>query len=246
MSFLLLFAGGHAQVNTERFRRDADSLGFSVSSDLDLTVMLGNTDFQMVGTSTRFNVNWGKDYTFLVVDGGFGWEKGKSFFNQALVHLRNVGTLSPAVQLEGFVQYDFNKKRLLASRMLAGAGFRFKVLKREFVKIRIGLSYFFEHEQYDLEEGNHHDADMSVHRLSTYLTTELSIQKDIRYIGVTYFQPDIQCGKDFRILSDHALEIHLGKHAAMTVKATFRYDSRPPDGIKPFDMVTKSGIGLDF
>ena len=245
-SIFLLAAVSRAQVNTERFRQDADSLGFSVSSDLDLTVMLGNADFMMAGTSTRFNINRETAYAFLVIEGGLGREKGNSFFNQALAHFRNVTTLSPALQLEEFVQYDFNKKRLLLSRMLAGAGLRFKVFKNKVVKIRNGLSCFFEYEQYTLEENNRHEVDASALRLSTYLTTEVSVRKDVRYIGVTYFQPDMQYGKDFRILSDHALEIHLGKHAALMVKATYRYDSRPPDGIKAFDFITKSGVALDF
>jgi hypothetical protein len=95
-----------AQVNTERFRIATDSLGFSVRSGLNFTLMAGNSDFQYMGTDTRFNYNWGDDYTFLVTNGGYGKNSGKSFFSQALLHLRNVNSLSEIIQIETFLQYD--------------------------------------------------------------------------------------------------------------------------------------------
>jgi hypothetical protein len=64
---LVCFSINYAQVNIETFRIAADSLGFSVRSDLDFTIMVGNSEFQYMGTNTRFHFNWGSHYTFLVI-----------------------------------------------------------------------------------------------------------------------------------------------------------------------------------
>ncbi|MBN2093623.1 hypothetical protein JW964_28635, partial [candidate division KSB1 bacterium] len=64
--------------------------------------MVGNSDFQFMGTNTRFNYNWGKHYTFLVLNGGYGKNNGKSFFSQAFAHLRNVNSINNRVQFEEF------------------------------------------------------------------------------------------------------------------------------------------------
>ncbi|HAB51317.1 MAG TPA: hypothetical protein DCE80_03945 [Ignavibacteriales bacterium] len=71
--FIWLTSNIYSQVNTEKFRIATDTLGFSVRSDLDFTLMAGNTDFSFLGTNTRFNYNWGMDYAFLVVNGGYGF-----------------------------------------------------------------------------------------------------------------------------------------------------------------------------
>jgi hypothetical protein len=37
-----------AQVNTERYRQDADTIGFSGLADVEAVVATGNTDFQLI------------------------------------------------------------------------------------------------------------------------------------------------------------------------------------------------------
>ncbi len=243
---ILICAGSEAQVNTERFRKDADSLGFSMLSDFDLTLMAGNTDFQLIGTNTRLNVNWGTAYTFLILSGGFGRNEGKSFFNETLSHLRHVHTLNPIIQMELFAQYDINKKRFLDSRKLIGAGLRYKIFKSGSYKFRLGSSYYYETERYEFPDINTHSAKISAHRLSFYMTHEVIIKKDMGLTSVTYFQPAIGFRKDLRILSDNALLINLGKGISINLKCTYRYDSRPPDTIKVYDLITRMGISMEF
>ncbi len=72
----------YAQVNTERFREDADTVGFSGFVDLEGILATGNADFQLISLGSRLNYNWGDDYTFLIANGGHGCENGNAFVGQ--------------------------------------------------------------------------------------------------------------------------------------------------------------------
>ena len=99
----------YSQINTERYRLDSDSVGFSGIADVELTAITGNTNLQIIHLGGRINYNWGESYTFLVADGGFGWDDGERIFNQTLFHLRHVETINELIQIEAFTQFDFNK-----------------------------------------------------------------------------------------------------------------------------------------
>ncbi|MFH1194379.1 MAG: DUF481 domain-containing protein [bacterium] len=236
----------NAQINTERFRKDADSIGFSGNADFEATIITGNTDFKLITLGGRLNYNWGNSYTFLVFDGGLGWNKGQSFFDQSLLHLRNVITIDDLIQHETFLQYDFNKKRKLLERELIGTGLRFRFLHIGDFKSRLGIAYMYEIEEYDLPDNSLHGKNKNSHRISTYLTFEIDLKKDFRFISVTYFQPEIGNWDDHKIISEEALIMNLGKLIDFNVKFNLRYDSRPPDETKELDTITKFGITVKF
>ncbi len=244
--FVFLSAPTGAQVNTEPFRVATEKLGFSVRSELNFTLMAGNTDFQYLGTNTRFNYNWGSDYSFLAANGGFGQSDGESFFSQALIHLRNVHKVSRRVRLEEFIQYNNDRKLLLQHRYLLGGGFRLKIIDREKVEFRIGNSFFFEYEAYDLEPESEQVRDKSSLRLSTYVTVELGLKNDVSVISTSYVQPDTEDINDVRILSNSGLKVKLSSKVDLTAECNIRYDSRPVEDIKKFDLMTKLGIALNL
>lgn len=243
---ILNFFNSIAQINTERYRKDSDSVGFSALADVEITAMTGNTDFQFINLGGRLNYNWGKSYTFLVADGGFGWDDGKRIFNQALLHLRHVQTLSDLFQTEVFAQTDFNKKRLLSERELIGAGLRYKIFTKDDLKFRLGLSYFYEHEKYDVPANSIHGSNKFANRLSTYLTFEFNIKDDVQLITVNYLQPQIGKWEDFRITSDLSLIVGLTSFIDLSVSFSLRYDTKPPETIKPTDTITKFGFSFRF
>jgi len=246
LSFFCLYQNIFPQVNTEKFRIATDSIGFSVRSDIDITLMAGNTDFSFLGTDTRFNYNWGTDYTFLVVNSGFGINDGKSFFSQTLLHLRNVNSVSDFVSIEEFLQYNDNKQILLLHRALIGGGLRLKLINNDEITMRIGPAIFFEYESYNLDAAAKHKSKVNHARLSLYLTSLLKLQEGISFLSIMYLQPKVNDFKDLKILFDSALNIKLGKTVDFVVKLQIRYDSLPADTIEKFDLVTKLGIALNL
>ncbi|HKB87008.1 MAG TPA: DUF481 domain-containing protein [Ignavibacteriaceae bacterium] len=246
IQFTLISFTALAQVNTEKFRADNDSTGFSGNVDISGTAMTGNTDFQIINGDTRLNYNWGQSYTFFVGSAGYGWQDKEAFSNQALAHLRHVQSLSDFLQMEYFLQFDYNKKRLLLSRELAGIGVRLKLFSEKSIKIRYGLAYMFEHEEYDLPANSVHDRITDANRLSSYATFNILLKDGFDFISVTYFQPKITGWNDYKAISDNSFISELSELLDITFGVSLRYDSRPPDTIKRLDTITKFGFSFKF
>ena len=246
IQFTLISFTALAQVNTEKFRADNDSTGFSGNVDISGTAMTGNTDFQIINGDTRLNYNWGQSYTFFVGSAGYGWQDKEAFSNQALAHLRHVQSLSDFLQMEYFLQFDYNKKRLLLSRELAGIGVRLKLFSEKSIKIRYGLAYMFEHEEYDLPANSVHDRIRDANRLSSYATFNILLKDGFDFISVTYFQPKITGWNDYKAISDNSFISELSELLDITFGVSLRYDSRPPDTIKKLDTITKFGFSFKF
>ncbi len=244
--FTLIGCTVQAQINTEKFRADNDSTGFSGNVDISATAITGNTDFQLISGDTRLNYNWGKSYTFFVGSAGYGWQDKEAFSNQALAHLRHVQSTNDFLQLEFFLQFDYNKKRLLLSRELAGAGIRLKLLSEKSIKIRYGLAYMFEHEEYDLPPNSSHGRITDANRLSSYATFNVLLKDGFDFVSVTYFQPMINEWSDYKAISDNSFVSELSSLLDITFGVSLRYDSRPPDAIKKLDTVTKFGLSFKF
>ena len=243
---LLTFDFSFSQVNTEKFRADIDSTGFSGNVDISATAITGNTDFQMISGDTRLNYNWGKDYTFFVGNAGYGWQDKKAFSNQALAHLRHVLTANNFLQFEFFTQFDYNKKRLLLARELAGAGARLKLITSDNFKLRCGLAYMYEHEKYDLHPNSVHPEIANANRLSTYATFNVTLKDGFNFVSVTYYQPKLDEWNDIKALSDNSFISEISPLIDITFGVSLRYDSRPPDTIKKLDTITKFGLSFKF
>lgn len=235
-----------SQINTEKFRMDSDSVGLTGIVDIDITAITGNTDLQFINLGGRLNYNWGESYTFFVADGGFGWDDGERIFDQALLHVRHVHSISELIQAEAFTQIDFNKSRLLTERELLGGGLRLRVMKSENIKLRVAASYFYEVERYDVPENSVHGKNLFANRISTYFTFEYEIKDDIKLISITYYQPQIGKLDDFRILSDNSLIIKLSSFIDLKTSFNLRYDAKPPETIKGTDTFTKFGFTFKF
>jgi hypothetical protein len=244
--FYFLPTWSFTQINTERFRQDSDSTGLTGHVDMEATVMTGNVNLQFYNVGGRINYNWGPAYSFAVFDGGFGWEKAKSLYQQSLAHLRHVHTMNNKIQLEVFLQHDVNKKRKLLSRWLSGAGVRLKVLKKGPLKYRQGFSYMYEKEEYDLPLDSFHGQHTQAHRLNAYTTLEFDLKAPFRFLSVSYIQPEIGDWRDYKLITENGLLIDAGKWLDVTLKINGRYDSKPPDNTKKLDTISKMGITVKF
>lgn len=233
------------QINTERYRQDTDS-GFSGIIEIEGLAQTGNTDFQLLSFGGRLNYSRISSYSFFVFTGGYGWNNNKQFSNELISHLRNVEGLTDFIQFEAFLQFDYNKKRKLFARELIGVGLRYKILTSEDFKFRLGSSYFYEIEEYDLSQESVHGRNVNAHRFSSYSTFEFLIASNTKFSSVTYFQPDLRNLDDYRIISENTLGFDITKHLGFNVRFNIRYDTVPPDEIKNLDTITKVGISIKF
>ncbi|RJP69712.1 MAG: DUF481 domain-containing protein [Ignavibacteriales bacterium] len=244
---LILFSiSSISQVNTEKFRQDQDSIGFTAKISAGFSVKTGNSDYQLIDGDGRLNFNGGNYYTFLVFKSEFGWTNGKQFSNESLVHLRYVPSLSEDLQLEVFAQMDYDKSRLLLFRDLFGAGLRIKALKYEGYKLRVGSALMYEQEKYDLPVMAIHETKASVFRWTNYLSNEIDLHDNLKLLSIVYYQPQINKFNDVRILSENTLDISVSKNLSFYIRYNLRYDSKPPDGKAQTDSKSKFGVTIKF
>ncbi len=167
-------------------------------------------------------------------------------WDKILAHLRHVVTTGELLQIEFFTQFDNNKKRLLLERELLGGGLRFRILKTEHFKFRLGTAYMFENEKYNLPENSIHPHITSLHRFTSYITIKLDFDKTLSFISTTYYQPHIADFNDYKLFSENALLVDAGEVFDFFIKFNLRYDSKSPDTIKEFDTFSRIGFSFKF
>ncbi len=245
--FLLFVSSSmFAQVNIEKHRKTETDLGFSGLANISISAKTGNKDIQEIDLEGRIDYQAEKFYAFAVAQGEYGWQGGKEFSNQALLHLRYVHNLNKQIKLEVFTQIDYNKARLLLFRSLGGIGLRFNLIKSKVSSLSYGIAGMTEHEKYDLPETAIHPVTTSVFRISNYLAYRLRLNGNASIASVIYYQPKADEFKDSRILSENSLHVKISKRVGLSVEFNLRYDRKPPDGKKALDTKTKFGFSISF
>ena len=235
-----------AQVNTEKFRKALYKEGLSGHVELDFSSRSGNVDITKVNIENRTDYIWKNMISFMIIKGDYGWQGGSQYSNEALAHLRHVFSMKANLQPEIFTQIDYNKKRLLSFRGLIGGGLRVPIYNSNITKLWYGAALMVEQERLDLTGIENHKKKTQVIRWSSYLSSNINFNEQIKWTSTTYLQPIINDFGDTRILSETNLEVELIKHMSLILGFQMRYDSEPPKGIKSFDTTLRTGIGISF
>jgi len=244
---LLIFSNhSYSQVNIEKFRESTYERGFSGNVGIDLSSRTGNVDVKEVTIESRSDYIWKEMNTFLVVRGEYGWQGGKQYSNEGLIHLRHVFRIKAYIQPEVFAQTDYNKKRLLLFRALAGGGFRFTVEKSSKTTLWWGTAFMMEHERYDYKKNNGDEKEANVIRWSNYISANIIFTERVGWGMTTYIQPRIDDFGDVRILGETNLTTDLAKQLFLIITFRMHYDSKPFDEIKSLDTALGTGLVLDF
>lgn len=233
------------QINTERLRRPVTQPGVSGAAAAELTVRTGNVDVALLGISGRLERTGTKTNTFLIASGDLGWQGGRRFSDQGLVHLRQAYGWRRAIYPEAFTQVDYDRSRALAFRGLVGAGLRFRLTQGPRWRLYAGTAYMLEVERLDLPPTAIHPARVTAHRWSNYLSANLETAR-WRLVATAYVQPRFDAPGDLRLLHDAGLAVPLADGVALTTTFNLRYDSRPPDGVRPTDTTLKTGVALQW
>jgi hypothetical protein len=250
----ILIAHGHAgaQVNIEQYRAGVEETGYAGRISAAVSTRSGNVDVTTLDLEHRSDLVGDGIRTFLVARGEYGWQGGSSYSNEMLAHVRHIRGTDGRVRAETFIQTDYNLKRLLTSRVIAGAGVRIGIMGGtgdtggNGGTLWFGTAIMGEHEVYDLPPGAVHSDEETVGRWSNYLTGRLALgaHADIALTG--YIQPRLDAMDDLRVLNESALTVKAAGGLSVTVTFRLRYDSDPPDGVEDMDTTLKTGITLTF
>ena len=247
----MLIAHGHAgaQVNIEQYRTGAEETGYAGRISAAVSTRSGNVDVTTLDLEHRSDLVGDGIRTFLVARGEYGWQGGSSYSNEMLAHVRHIRGTGGRVRAETFIQADYNLKRRLKSREIAGAGVRIGVMGGTGGTggtLWFGTAIMGEHEVYDLPAGAVHTDEETVGRWSNYLTGHLALGGHVDIALTGYIQPRLDAMDDLRVLNESALTVKAAGGLSVTVTFRLRYDSDPPDGVEEMDTTLKTGITLAF
>lgn len=174
---------------------------------------------------------------FWVADANRAEQSGQRSENRAFSHLRAVRRVAPRVQVEGFLQYEFNQFTRLDSRYLAGAGGRFALAARQDRAVFLGSGLMFETERLDVAPGSPEKRRIEAVRSTSYLSVKLDFPgRHLLLAGTLYVQPRVDRPEDLRLLQDTTLQVALGQHLSLGLELTLRYDREPPIGVDELDV----------
>lgn len=241
-SILFVLAAGpcFGQVNVEDQRLARDSSGFGGSINLSIEIERGNSDLTEIGLAPVFAYRSGPNLWFALNSYSFVEAEGGAVVNEGFSHLRYNYDLSRRVVPEMFVQLQYDREQQLERRNLLGGGIRVELVEIKGKALAVGLTAMYEYE--NLEGGE------SVHnaRNSNYLATRLRINNTMTVSNTVYVQPVFDDWGDIRVLDDMQLSFAIARWLAMTLAVEYRYDSRPPEGVKEYDFSLKNGLKVLF
>lgn len=165
----------------------------------------------------------------------------KDFVNQGFQHLRFTRMLSDFLSIESFGQMQYNEQVFIKFRGLLGMGPRIKLFHKKRRKLHLGMAYMYEYEETTGTNAIHR-----VHRLSSYLSLAYKFNDILSLASTTYFQPNFETIRDYRMSSETTLRFVVFKNIHFTTGFSYTFDTRVPEGAPDTIYSLSNGIRYAF
>ncbi|MCB2205940.1 DUF481 domain-containing protein [bacterium] len=247
--FIILPAMLHAQVNTEKLRRDGEKTGVFFNTGVALGLVRGNSEFVSVEGDLRFDYVRTDNDNFVVLNYAFKEARQGKIANKGFLHGRSIWDVASALAVEGFAQAEFNEFLSLKNRDLLGAGARWKAIdlrdndEKSRLEIFLGIGAMFEHEEYDTSPAALRFDRM---RSTNYLTLNWTPSDAAAATLIAYAQPLVENPEDVRIITDASVEWKIVAGLHFNVRCSWRYHSRPVTDVKRYDLELTNGLRLSL
>lgn len=234
------------QVNIERLRLDADSLGLTGAVALTFELETGNTEKRRSEGEARLDYTWPTRTVFGIVRGDFDWTGGRRISEKGLLHLRHIVRTDRRVSPEVFGQVNYDRARELDRRGLIGGGIRIGLASGERGRASVGVAYMFEREELSIPAESVHPTATSHHRASSFVTVSFEPRDGLAVASTSYIQPRLDAPDDLRVLSQSRMAVTVLGPFSLDVTFDLYYDADPPDGIESLDASLQTGVGVRF
>ena len=238
ISTLLCSAHIWCQVNTESMRGKHETSGLSQNMDLSFAYISGISKIIFFNASYRLDYtsksNW---YGFFETRYDRAFEKSQEdFTNRGFGHLRTVKKVFSHIQMEGFLQKEFNYFIDLENRELIGGGLRFKAGEQFF----IGIGAMHEKEVYIETYGQ------NIIKSTNYINYSVQLMENMTLENILYYQVELEEIDHFRILWDGRLSFQGSDWLSFYFSCNYRYDLSDinTNGISYFEIT--NGLGFHF
>jgi putative salt-induced outer membrane protein YdiY len=245
-----LFAAGlaarpaSAQVNTEALRRDVKTSPVFGSVDGNFTGRAGNVTGVIAGAGVFAGYHSGDHLAFVRAQGDYTEFDSVVKVAKAFAHARyNYALLGPFTA-EVFTQAQRDRFIRLELRNLYGAGLRTALVEERSFEAFLGTAYMFEYEIEGRRLRDPEPAKVTAHRASIYLAPSWAISKSMRLSTVAYLQPRLDGPTDARFFDETVFTTDVLPRLKVRIGVSVRYDTEPPEGVKPWDVEVKNSLAL--
>ena len=227
------------QVNTESMRDNAKEPGLHHNLSASFSYISANSEILFLNGNYRIDYNSASNWhCFFITRYNHAFEKSKDpFSNKGFGHLRGIYQLNPKLEIESFLQKEFNYFINLEDREVIGGGIRLNPYKNLF----IGIGAMHEKEIYQ-----NIDKAKSFIKPTNYINYKTQPTERISIDNVLYYQCKIDKIEHFRILWDGSIRIEGSEWISFYINFKYRYDvsNINPHGNSYFELT--NGIGIYF
>jgi hypothetical protein len=216
-------------VNIENKRIYDDTVGLSGS--IAAAFNANKNQVWLVNASLRPQVQYKTKMHYFLLLGDLGYSRGadQTFANWGMLHFRYTYRLNflphhsykSPWKWEFYTQVQYNQLLRQRMRAIAGMGPRLKIIEKNGVRMFVGTSVYYEHEEL-LDGITNKDF-----RSSTYLSWFVTFKDKLNFSGVSYYQPRVDLWSDSRFLGQYTLSYRLRKNFSIRWDATVYWDSDP-------------------
>ena len=228
-----------SQVNTESMRDNTSIPGAHHNLRASFSYISANSEILFINGNYRLDYNSVSNWKyFFIAKYNHAFEKSKDpFSNKGFGHLRGIYQINSKLEVESFLQKEFNYFINLEDRELIGGGIRLNPFKKLF----IGFGAMNEKEIYQ----NIEDIKNFV-KSTNYINYKAQPSDRISINNVLYYQFKIENIEHFRILWDGNIQVEGTEWISFYINFKYRYDvsNINPNGNSYFELT--NGIGIHF
>ena len=236
MISLMWFAPIWCQINTESMRGDHATPGLSQNMNLSFTYISGNSEIMFLRGNYRIDYQSQSDWSgHFIAKYDRAFEKAEDdFTNKGFGQLRAVKQVFFRIQVESFLQKEFNYFIDLENRELIGGNIRFNPFKQFF----IATGAMHEKEVYQTEE-----EEQNFMKSTSYINYSVQPWEKVTIENVLYYQFKLESMDNYRILWDGKLSFHGSDWLSFYLRCNYRYDISE---INPSSSYFEITNGLEF
>ncbi len=225
-------------IESKRFLKDTN--GFVGTTSANFSINQNISQVMNFGVNQHIQYKYNRSRLLSISDLVFIKAGKTDFVNAGYQHIRYNYKINALITWEVFLQAQYNRILLLDRRYLAGTGPRFRVLKKENVKIYTACLYMYEY-----QSQNNDSIEQYNNRLSAYVTLSIGFKK-MEFTSTTFYQPNLADLNNYRVANDSSFELGINKSLNFRAGFNLLYDTRQPIGIPALTYIFKNGLTYKF
>ncbi|MFN3874644.1 MAG: DUF481 domain-containing protein [Flavobacteriales bacterium] len=174
---------------------------------------------------------------FFITDFSLSRVEDNAFTNTGFQHLRYQRALRGPFTAEGYLQLQYNKPLRIDAQVMIGAGPRWVLRDAEHLRLAVGASVLYEHEEDRVNGLRYDDA-----RSSTYLSVGFKVEPQVQFTSVCYFQPLLGDIGDHRLMLEGQVLVRATRRFAMETRLSLQKDTKVAPAVPRLSCRWENGL----